>query len=984
MMGGAIGLGFALSLKDNVSRGLSAIQSKMQSTMGMTREMTKTFSDAGKMLINGAGMVYGGAKLLGNAFLGPLTSAASLEMEMAKVATIAGKSSDEMKDLQKEVERLSVSYGKTQEEVAKGLYTTISAGVTDANEAVKVLDVASKMGVAGVTTTATAVDGLTSVLNAYHLSADKTMEVSDAMFTAMKRGKTSMEALASSMGVWTGNAANLGLAYQDALGAIAAATLPGMSTQMAAQGLKSFLAAFEKPTKMASEAAHQFGIELSAATIKSKGLYGVMKEVYEKTAGNEEAISQIFSNVRTATFVKNVMSGEGAAFMSIMEDMQKAAGATDEAFQHIAGTFQFRLDVLNSAMELFRKKLGAVLLRPMGFIVDAVRNVFTALNKLPEPIFGIIAGLTGFVGTALVLTGTLIAVAGVTKMWGIGLTVLKAQLVVFKGAALGALKVLAGYMPMAAAIAAAAGIVYLAWKNNWGGLRDTVEGVMAGLKMAISAGTDGIAKVDAKTAKKLQEMGIWEFAISAGRAFYRVRMFFEGFVEGVKTSFELMKSYFTGASETLRFIWEPVIEWVTQALGIFGIVRKAGADSTKALGGSFGVVAGALATGLIAMKGWRIGLGLIKGAFSPVLGVFKLGRLLIKGLTSDLVKNAAALVLDKGAKLASAAATKIATAAQWLWNVALNANPISLVIAGIAAFATVVYLLYKHWEPFRKWWDGLWASAKEKAAAAKDWVVEKWTALVEWFKAVPDRMSEATANMWQGVKDKAAAAKQWCVDKWEELVTWFKGLPDRIMDAIAGLKDRFTKWFSGLWDKIIPDWAKTLFGNVGNGGPHDMAKEAGVSADLYNQARANWLKSGDLSVDAFKAGLAKLKGAQTAGTAQENATASVANVAAKTAIGEESPVNSPKTPAPAPTEKNAAGMLSQHSAVVQGGSNVNLREALAAEKPKPVNIKSEVKIQPGVVKLEIDGRAIGEAAVQFVSEQQVREGADSLNQTWGD
>lgn len=974
MMGGAIGLGFALSLKDNVSRGLAAIQSKMQSTMGMTREMTKTFSDAGKILVNGAGMIYSGAKLLGRAFLGPLSSAASLETEMAKVGMIAGTDAKGLKNLQKQVEALSVSYGKTSEEIAQGLYTTISAGVLDANEAVKVLDLSTKTAIAGLTDTATATNGLTAVMKAYGMTVDELAGVSDRLFTAQNRGKTTIGELNNGLAVWVSSAASLGIKFEDGLAAVTTATQL-MSTQSASQGFGSFLSAFLKPTKNATETAKKFGIELSATALRTKGAVGMMREVFEKLGDDTEAYYNIFSNVRVARFVQNALTGGGAELLSISEDLRNASGALDKAFEQIAGTFQFRLDVLNSAMELFRKKLGAVLLRPMGFIVDAVRNVFTALNKLPEPIFGIIAGLTGFVGTALVLVGSLMVVAAVTKMWGIGLVVLKGQLILFKKAALDALKALAGYMPMAAAIAAAAGIVYLAWKNNWGGLRDTVEGVMAGLKMAISAGTDGIAKVDAKTAKKLQEMGIWEFAISAGRAFYRVRMFFEGFVEGVKTSFELMKSYFTGAGETLRFIWEPVIEWVTQALGIFGIVRKAGADSTKALGGSFGVVAGALATGLIAMKGWRIGLGLIKGAFSPVLGVFKLSRLLIKGLTSDLVKNAAALVREKGAKLASAAATKIATAAQRLWNVALNANPISLVIAGIAAFATVVYLLYKHWEPFRKWWDGLWASAKEKAAAAKDWVVEKWTALVEWFKDVPNRISEATANMWQGVKDKAAAAKQWCVDKWEELVTWFKGLPDRIMDAIAGLKDRFTKWFSGLWDKIIPDWAKTLFGNVGNGGPHDMAKEAGVSADLYNQARANWLKSGDLSIDAFKAELAKLKGAQIPEDVPENASANVASVVAKKAIGGETVENALKTLEDNSLEKNAAGMLSQHSAVVQGASNEIQRVALTEKKDKPVNVKNEVKVQPGVVRLELDGRTIGEAAVQYMTEQHMLEGS---------
>lgn len=54
---------------------------------------------------------------------------------------------------------------------------------------------------------------------------------------------------------------------------------------------------------------------------------------------------------------------------------------------------------------------------------------------------------------------------------------------------------------------------------------------------------------------------------------------------------------------------------------------------------------------------------------------------------------------------AQAIATEVVTAAQWLWNEAMLANPIGLVIAGIAALAAGVYLLTKAW-------DGSSASAK--------------------------------------------------------------------------------------------------------------------------------------------------------------------------------------------------------------------------------------------------------------------------------
>jgi len=49
------------------------------------------------------------------------------------------------------------------------------------------------------------------------------------------------------------------------------------------------------------------------------------------------------------------------------------------------------------------------------------------------------------------------------------------------------------------------------------------------------------------------------------------------------------------------------------------------------------------------------------------------------------------------AKIAGATATWIATAAQWAWNIAMVANPIGLVIIGIAALIGIIILVVTHW-----------------------------------------------------------------------------------------------------------------------------------------------------------------------------------------------------------------------------------------------------------------------------------------------
>ncbi|QIM22887.1 hypothetical protein G7075_20050 [Phycicoccus sp. HDW14] len=51
--------------------------------------------------------------------------------------------------------------------------------------------------------------------------------------------------------------------------------------------------------------------------------------------------------------------------------------------------------------------------------------------------------------------------------------------------------------------------------------------------------------------------------------------------------------------------------------------------------------------------------------------------------------------------LAGAAATGIVTAAQWLWNAALTANPIGIVVVAIAALVAAIVLAWKNSETFR-------------------------------------------------------------------------------------------------------------------------------------------------------------------------------------------------------------------------------------------------------------------------------------------
>src|SRR5574343_343399 len=75
--------------------------------------------------------------------------------------------------------------------IAAGVYDAISAGITGTQEQIiGFVEQASKVAVSGMTDTRSAVNGLTSVLNAYKLTAADAGRVSDTFFAAINLGKT--------------------------------------------------------------------------------------------------------------------------------------------------------------------------------------------------------------------------------------------------------------------------------------------------------------------------------------------------------------------------------------------------------------------------------------------------------------------------------------------------------------------------------------------------------------------------------------------------------------------------------------------------------------------------------------------------------------------------------------------------------------------------------------------------------------------------
>ena len=102
-------------------------------------------------------------------------------------------------------------------------------------------------------------------------------------------------------------------------------------------------------------------------------------------------------------------------------------------------------------------------------------------------------------------------------------------------------------------------------------------------------------------------------------------------------------------------------------------------------------------------------------AWQATLGVGKLlaQKAALVANKIALVAHKAATVAAKVAMLAWSAVCKVVTAAQWLWNAALSANPIGVVIALIAGLVAGGVALYKNWDTVKAKVVALWNTVKK-------------------------------------------------------------------------------------------------------------------------------------------------------------------------------------------------------------------------------------------------------------------------------
>jgi len=357
---------------------------------------------------------------------------------LAETSTLIEGTPEQLEAVTKAARGMSKEFGSTATAQVKAFYQALSAGADGVAGATALLDQANKLAIGGVTDVTTGVDALTTAMNAYGADVLSAADASDAMFVAMRAGKTTIGELAGNLGQIVPIASAAGVSFDEVTAGIAALTTQGLSTSSATTGLRQVIAAVIKPTKEATDAAKALGIEFDVQALKAQGLAGFLDDVITKTGGNEAAMAQLFGSVEALGAVLAFAGGAGGTFSAILEDMTTKAGATDAAYQKMSESLDQRWNKLTAAATDIALGFGNALLAVVvpamegiaavsimvGQNLDVVVIAISALAATQIP-----AAIAGFVA----LTAGMSASAVATGVFTTALTVARAALIALGG-----------------------------------------------------------------------------------------------------------------------------------------------------------------------------------------------------------------------------------------------------------------------------------------------------------------------------------------------------------------------------------------------------------------------------------------------------------------------------------------------------------------------------------------------------------------------
>ena len=272
-----------------------------------------------------------------------IKSAADFETSFAKVSTLLDTNALDVEAYKKKIMQVSSDMNVSTDELCESIYQAISASVDQA-DAIDFATKAMKLAKGGFTDTATAVDIMTTAINAYGMSAADAESISDKLIMTQNKGKTTVGDLAAAMGRVIPAANTFGVSLDELCGYYATMTANGIATAETTTYLNSMIKELGTGsdtlyTQLENATESVLGEKKSFQELRAEGytvldVIRILGQYSEQTGDN---IIGMFSSSEGG-MAAQVLANNIEGVTRNIDAMKNSAGATEEAYKKMAST----------------------------------------------------------------------------------------------------------------------------------------------------------------------------------------------------------------------------------------------------------------------------------------------------------------------------------------------------------------------------------------------------------------------------------------------------------------------------------------------------------------------------------------------------------------------------------------------------------------------------------------------------------------------
>lgn len=327
---------------------------------------------------------------------------------MRQANTLAEKNEAGFAGMRDEVDRLAKELPVLREELARGLYTVISADVPEA-EWMEVLETAARSSVGALADLGEIVSVTGTLVKNYGLSWKEAGDIQDKIQLTAKVGETTFSEMAAALPRVSASASTLGVSIDELMGVFASLTGVSGDTAEVSTQLAAVLNALVKPAGEATAMAERMGIQFDAASVKAAGgfsafikqLDGEVTAFAAKSGMLRESIYGTLFGRAEALRALIPLTGELAEkyerdTASMASASGTLAGAFDEMSKTVASKAQLAQNNIDAMFDGVAEATGGavVYVKAFGGTLSAVATTVVMTGTAAKMLAGAIASTT--------------------------------------------------------------------------------------------------------------------------------------------------------------------------------------------------------------------------------------------------------------------------------------------------------------------------------------------------------------------------------------------------------------------------------------------------------------------------------------------------------------------------------------------------------------------------------------------------------------